>query len=45
MPISAVIVKCKKCGFEVRSDWNLCPNCGDKLECTGKYKELCGKKV
>ena len=43
MPVIAVVVKCKKCGFEIRSDWNYCPNCGDKLACIGKY-EICAKK-
>jgi hypothetical protein len=26
----------------VRSDWKLCPNCGDRIVCTGKY-EACAK--
>ena len=43
MPVIAAVVKCKKCGFEVRSDWKFCPNCGDKIVCTGKY-EACAKK-
>ncbi len=43
MPVIAAVVKCKKCGFEIRSDWKLCPNCGDKLTCTGKY-DVCAKK-
>ena len=44
MPVIAPIVKCKKCGSEVRSDWKFCPECGDKIVCTGKYKALCVKK-
>ncbi len=43
MPVIAAIVKCKKCGAEVRSDWRCCPNCADKITCTGKY-EACVKK-
>ena len=43
MPVIAVIVKRKKCGAEVRSDWKFCPNCADKITCTGKY-EACAKK-
>jgi len=43
MPVIAAIVKCKKCGAEVRSDWKFCPNCADKITCTGKY-EACAKK-
>jgi predicted Zn-ribbon and HTH transcriptional regulator len=31
MPLIAAIVKCKKCGFEIRSDWKFCPNCSDKI--------------
>ncbi len=38
MPPVASIVKCAKCGFEIRSDWKFCPNCGDKIVCAGKYK-------
>jgi lipopolysaccharide biosynthesis regulator YciM len=45
MPISAVIVKCKKCGFEIRSDWKFCPSCGDKIVCTDKDKDCCSKKA
>ena len=45
MPVSAVIVKCKKCGMEIRSDWEFCPGCGDKIKCSGKYKDVCGKKA
>ncbi|MFC1990019.1 zinc-ribbon domain-containing protein [Chloroflexota bacterium] len=44
MPVIAVLVSCKKCGSEIRSDWHFCPSCGDKIVCTGKYKELCVKK-
>ena len=40
MPVVAHIVVCKKCGFEIRSGWNFCPNCGDKIVCAGKYKEV-----
>ncbi|MFQ6122913.1 MAG: zinc-ribbon domain-containing protein [Dehalococcoidales bacterium] len=43
MPVIAAVAKCKKCGFEIRSDWKLCPSCGDKIVCTGKYK-VCAKK-
>jgi hypothetical protein len=43
MPVIAAIVKCKKCGAEVRSDWRCCPDCADKITCTGKY-EACVKK-
>jgi len=43
MPVIAAIVKCKKCGAEVRSDWKFCPNCADKITCTGKY-EACARK-
>jgi len=38
MPKLASIVVCKKCGFEIRSDWKFCPNCGDKIVCTGKHR-------
>jgi rRNA maturation endonuclease Nob1 len=38
MPVIAMVVKCKKCSYEIRSDWKFCPNCGDKLECIGKYE-------
>ena len=38
MPVIASVVKCKKCDFEIRSDWKYCPNCGDKIICVGKYK-------
>ncbi len=38
MPVVANIVKCKKCGFEIRSDWKHCPNCADKIVCVGKYR-------
>ena len=41
--LAKVRVKCKKCGAEVRSDWRCCPNCADKITCTGKY-EACVKK-
>ncbi len=37
MPIIAKVVKCKKCGFEIRSDWKYCPSCADKIVCTDKY--------
>jgi len=43
MPVIASIMKSKKCGTEVRSDWKFCPNCSDKITCTGKY-EACAKK-
>ena len=38
MPMLACVVVCKKCGFEIRSDWKFCPNCGDKIVCTGKHQ-------
>jgi hypothetical protein len=44
MAIIAVIAKCKKCGFEIRTDWKFCPNCGDKIVCMGKYKKICSPK-
>lgn len=44
MPVVAAVVECKKCGFQIRSDWKFCPNCGDEIVCTGKYEELCAKK-
>jgi|GEM_PF-3131733 len=37
MPVVAAIVICKKCGYEIRSDWKFCPMCGDKIVCTNKY--------
>ena len=37
MPLVASIVKCKKCGFEVRSDWKYCPNWGDGIVFVDKY--------
>jgi predicted Zn-ribbon and HTH transcriptional regulator len=37
MPVIAKIVKCKKCGYEIRSDWKFCPMCGDTIVCTNKY--------
>ena len=43
MPLIAAIVKCKKCDFEIRSDWKYCPNCSDKIVGKGKYKECCHK--
>ncbi len=43
MPFVAMVVKCKKCGGEIRSDWKFCPNCGDKITCTGKYKVVTEK--
>ncbi|HUU08000.1 MAG TPA: zinc-ribbon domain-containing protein [Dehalococcoidales bacterium] len=43
MPVIAMVVKCKKCGYEIRSDWKFCPNCGDQIACEGKY-EVCPKK-
>ena len=33
MPVIATIVKCKKCGYEIRSDWKFCPMCGDTIVC------------
>ena len=32
----ATVVKCNKCGFEIRSDWKFCPNCGDEIVCEKK---------
>ena len=43
MPLIAAIVKCKKCDFEIRSDWKYCPNCSDKIVRKDKYKECCHK--
>ena len=43
MPVIAAIVKCKKCGAEVRSDWKFCPNYADRITFAGKY-EACAKK-
>ena len=42
MPFIATGVKCKKCGFEIRSDWKFCPNCGGEIVCTSKYN-VCAK--
>ena len=33
MPVIAKIVTCKKCGYEIRSDWKFCPMCGDAIVC------------
>ena len=44
MPVVALVVKCKKCGGEIRSDWKHCPKCGDTIVCTDRYKVLSGKK-
>jgi rRNA maturation endonuclease Nob1 len=44
MPVIAMIVKCKKCGYEIRSDWKFCPSCGDTIVCTNKYG-LMGKSA
>ncbi|MFC1896958.1 zinc-ribbon domain-containing protein [Chloroflexota bacterium] len=38
IPVVANIVKCKKCNFEIRSNWKYCPSCGDKIVCAGKYQ-------
>jgi len=38
MPVIAILLNCKKCGSEIRSDWKCCPNCGDKIVCAGKYE-------
>lgn len=27
------IMKCKVCGYEIRSDWKFCPKCGDTIVC------------
>ncbi|MFC2041736.1 zinc-ribbon domain-containing protein [Chloroflexota bacterium] len=45
MPVIAVLVNCKKCGSEIRSDWHFCPSCGDKIVCAGEYKELCARRL
>ena len=37
MPEMVVILKCKKCGYEIRSDWKFCPMCGDTIVCHNKY--------
>ena len=45
MPIIAKIVKCKKCGFEIRDDWHFCPNCGDVIVCPKReFEEEKAKK-
>ncbi|MFC1962805.1 zinc-ribbon domain-containing protein [Chloroflexota bacterium] len=44
MSVIALVHKCKKCGFEIRSDWKYCPNCSDKIVCTDKHNMLSGKK-
>ena len=36
MSVIATVVKCKQCGFEIRSDWKFCPNCGGEIICAGK---------
>ena len=33
MPGMVVILKCKVCGYEIRSDWKFCPMCGDAIVC------------
>jgi hypothetical protein len=40
MPVIAAVVKCKKCGAEVKSDFKFCPTCADKTTCTGKYEAV-----
>ncbi len=35
----AEIVLCKKCRFEIRSDWHFCPSCGDKIVCPERAKK------
>jgi predicted RNA-binding Zn-ribbon protein involved in translation (DUF1610 family) len=40
MPIVARIYPYKNYGFEIRSDWHFCPNCGDKIICTNKHQEM-----
>ncbi len=27
------IVKCRKCKYEIRTDWKFCPKCGDAIVC------------
>ena len=43
MPVVAAVVKCKKCGAEIRADWKFCPNCGSQIISTRK-NEACAKK-
>ncbi len=43
MPLIAALVKCKKCGAEIRSDWRFCPHCSAEIVCAGKY-EACAKR-
>ena len=43
MPVVAAVVKCKKCGAEIRLDWRFCPHCGSQIVCTGKY-ETCAQR-
>jgi RNA polymerase subunit RPABC4/transcription elongation factor Spt4 len=44
MSVIALVVKCKKCAFEIRSDWKFCPNCGDNIVCDDKYGVMSEKK-
>jgi hypothetical protein len=43
MPVTVAILKCKKCGAEVRSDSKFCPDSADRISCTGKYED-CTKR-
>ena len=43
MPVIAAIMKGKKCGAEVRSDWKFCTNCVDRITCTRKYETYAKK--
>ena len=40
MPVIAAIVKCKKCGAEVRSDWKCCPKCATRLPALASTKPV-----
>ena len=43
MSIIVAVVERKKYGFEIRSYWELSPNCDDKAGCTYRF-EVCAKK-
>ena len=45
MPVIATAVKCKQYGFEIRSDWKFCPNCGIEIICTSKYQAKTRKQA
>ena len=38
MPVIAGILRCKKCGDKVRSDWKFFPESTDRITRTGKYE-------